>query len=123
MLFVKVIGFLPWCVLVGAAILLPPRHLEVVAFSPGYVSSPWYPSICVLGRLRSGPYHDPLGLSRVDGSISLGDDDRQSIYMALRMSMVTEDEMVIRQALSGGGFCSLMCTGAGKEVTSDEDED
>ncbi|KAK7455788.1 hypothetical protein VKT23_010819 [Stygiomarasmius scandens] len=153
MLFVKVIGFLPWCVLVGAVILLSPRHLEVVAFSPGYVSSPRgirrfaYWADCGLAHIMIflaclvalGIRSPTIGIVlasmvfgqtvlawqdfKVDGNISLGDDDRQSIYMALKMSMVVEDEMVIHQALSGGGSYSLKCTGAGKEVTSDEDED
>lgn len=32
----RVVFFLPWCVLVGATIVLVPQQLELVAFSPGY---------------------------------------------------------------------------------------
>ncbi|KAI0709988.1 hypothetical protein C8Q76DRAFT_798758 [Earliella scabrosa] len=32
--------FLPWCALVGAAILLFPQHLERAVFSPGYLPGP-----------------------------------------------------------------------------------
>lgn len=36
----KTLLFLPWCVLVGATILLSPQHLEYAAFFPGYIASP-----------------------------------------------------------------------------------
>lgn len=36
----KIAIFLPWCIVVGAAILLAPKSLELVTFGPGYVKSP-----------------------------------------------------------------------------------
>jgi hypothetical protein len=38
-LLAKVLGFLPWCIAVGGAIMLYPTQLELVAFNTGYQSS------------------------------------------------------------------------------------
>ncbi|KAH7882557.1 hypothetical protein F5I97DRAFT_1931103 [Phlebopus sp. FC_14] len=36
----RALFFLPWCAAVGGALLLFPNHLDLVAFRPGYISSP-----------------------------------------------------------------------------------
>jgi len=41
----RVALFLPWCVLVGGTILLSPRHLDLIAFRPGYIQPPPAPGI------------------------------------------------------------------------------
>ncbi|KAH9921640.1 uncharacterized protein B0H18DRAFT_1020610, partial [Fomitopsis serialis] len=87
---IKILFFLPWCVAVGGAILLSPQHLELVAFRTGYVSHERGPHRSALGRygtwavaamLARGVYvwHD----FRVDLTVPLGEDDRQSLYLAL----------------------------------------
>ncbi|KAK0451181.1 uncharacterized protein EV420DRAFT_1561310 [Desarmillaria tabescens] len=107
----KILLFLPWCVLVGATILLSPRHLEYVAFFPGYIASPqgirrfahWadvaiaHVMIFFAFIVCIGTQHLPLGVALAvltvgqsivawhnfsfDSEIPVGDDDRQSLYL------------------------------------------
>jgi len=122
---IKIIFFLPWCVAVGGAILLSPQHLEVVAFRTGYVShgrgphrfghwaecahqhiviflafvavGAWwniqYGTWAVAAMLARGVYvwHD----FRVDFTVPLGEDDRQSLYLALT-KVYLQDDFVMR---------------------------
>ncbi|KAK0219152.1 hypothetical protein IW262DRAFT_1462780 [Armillaria fumosa] len=107
----KTLLFLPWCVLVGATILLSPQHLEYAAFFPGYIASPqgirrfayWaevaFPHVMIFFAfiVCIGTQHLPLGITlaaltvgqsviawhdfRYDSKIPVGDDDRQSLYL------------------------------------------
>ncbi|PBK68227.1 hypothetical protein ARMSODRAFT_1085529 [Armillaria solidipes] len=107
----KILLFLPWCVLVGATILLSPRHLEYTAFFPGYIASPqgirrfshWaevaFPHVMIFFAfiVCVGTQHLPLGVTLAaltvgqsiiawhdfsyDSEIPVGDDDRQSLYL------------------------------------------
>ncbi|KAK0200572.1 hypothetical protein DFS33DRAFT_168115 [Desarmillaria ectypa] len=107
----KILLFIPWCVLVGATILLSPRHLEYAAFFPGYVASPqgirrfahWadvaiaHVMIFFAFIVCIGTQHLPLGVTLAaltvgqsivawhdfsfDSEIPVGDDDRQSLYL------------------------------------------
>ncbi|KAK0472508.1 hypothetical protein IW261DRAFT_1507797 [Armillaria novae-zelandiae] len=107
----KIILFLPWCVLVGATILLSPQHLEYAAFFPGYIASPqgicrfahWaevaFPHVMIFFAfiVCIGTQHLLLGITlaaltvgqsiiawhdfRYDSEIPVGDDDRQSLYL------------------------------------------
>jgi len=109
-LVAKIICFLPWCLAVGATLLLAPQYSELVAFRTGYVSSlqgvrrfaHWaecglqqvtifFASIAIIGyfQMAVGVTLAVLVLSRFifvwqnfefDQSIPLGEDDRQSLY-------------------------------------------
>ncbi|KZT67866.1 hypothetical protein DAEQUDRAFT_728641 [Daedalea quercina L-15889] len=117
----KVLFFLPWCVAVGGAIMLSPRHLHLVAFNTGYVSyergphrfgywaqcahqhvviflaflavGVWwnlrYGTWVVAGMLACAAYawHD----YKVDLTVPLGEDDRQSLYLALTKVYLQDD--------------------------------
>jgi hypothetical protein len=105
--------FVPWCAAVGGALLLFPSYVELVAFRPGYLESPkgirrfahWAECgqqhvmiflACLVAVLW---YNLALGLSlttivvsrfvfvwhafKVDGSIQLGEDDQQSLYLVI----------------------------------------
>ncbi len=107
----KILLFLPWCALVGATILLSPRHLEYAAFFPGYTASPqgirrfahWadvaFPHVMIFFAfiVCIGTQHFSLGVALAaltvgqsiiawhdfsyDSEIPIGDDDRQSLYL------------------------------------------
>ncbi|KAK0219409.1 hypothetical protein EDD85DRAFT_961145 [Armillaria nabsnona] len=107
----KFLLFLPWCALVGATILLSPRHLEYAAFFPGYIASPqgirrfahWadvaFPHVMIFFAfiVCISTQHFSLGVAlaaltvgqsiiawhdfRYDSGIPVGDDDRQSLYL------------------------------------------
>ncbi|KAK0184813.1 hypothetical protein F5146DRAFT_1073812 [Armillaria mellea] len=107
----KIIFFLPWCALVGAIILLAPRHLEYATFFPGYIASPrgirrfshWadvaFPHVMIYFAfvVCIATQHLPLGVALAaltlgqsiiawhdfsyDSEIPIGDDDRQSLYL------------------------------------------
>jgi hypothetical protein len=110
-LLAKVAFFLPWCVVVGAAIVLCPNRMELFAFAPGYQTSPtgihrfayWadcakqHVAIFFAFMVYIWLWNGPLGVSLaagvlagfvyswrdfvLDRSIPLGNDDQQSIYL------------------------------------------
>ncbi|KAF5362628.1 hypothetical protein D9758_009622 [Tetrapyrgos nigripes] len=138
----KIISFLPWCILVGSTIFLSPRNLEVVAFSPtpGFISpSPRglhrfaYWADCAIAHIVTflaflvtiSAWSLPVGIVvasmvfgqtvlawqdfRFDGNVALGADDRQSIYLAVRMYMASDDDEGYH--FNGDGF------GVGKSLS------
>ncbi|THU99276.1 hypothetical protein K435DRAFT_837751 [Dendrothele bispora CBS 962.96] len=132
-LLAKILGFLPWCIVVGATILLCPRTLETVTFSTGYVFFPRgiyrfaYWADCAIAHIMIflaclvvlGIWSPSLGILMtamvlgqtvltwqdfvLDGR-ALGEDDRQSIYLSLKMYVKSDGEVMIRQHSSGGFF-------------------
>ncbi|KAI9463422.1 hypothetical protein HD554DRAFT_2123974, partial [Boletus coccyginus] len=104
----RILLFVPWCTLVGGALLLFPNHVELIAFGPGYLESPkgirrfahWaecgqqHVMIFLAYLVTVLWYHCALGLSltsivvsrfvfvwhafKVDKSIPLGEDDQQN---------------------------------------------
>ena len=122
---VHVFFFLPWCVAIGGAILLSPYHLEHVAFKTGYVSHERGPhrfgywaqcahqhvviflaflAACLWWNLRYGTWAIAAVLAgtayawhdfRVDLAIPLGEDERQSLYLALT-KVYLQDDFVMR---------------------------
>ncbi|KAH9924945.1 hypothetical protein B0H21DRAFT_712418 [Amylocystis lapponica] len=125
LIFLRVICFLPWCAAVGGAILLSPQHLEGVAFGPGYIASPrgtarfahWAEfavhHVCIflaslVAILCWNTVHGALVLGatlarfawvwcdfRVKDGIPLGEDDRQSVYLAAALAYMSEDDAVL----------------------------
>ncbi|KZT05054.1 uncharacterized protein LAESUDRAFT_750764 [Laetiporus sulphureus 93-53] len=117
---IRILFFLPWSIAVGGAILLSPKHLELITFSPGYLASErgarrfahwadtavphiviflapvavlmwWNLSIgaLVAAAILAGfvyAWHD----FHVDLSVPLGEDDRQSIYLAVTKMYLRE---------------------------------
>lgn len=111
----RVICFIPWCIIVGGALLLFPQYLEYVTFRTGYLPSVqgirrfahW--ANCALQHLlifiafvlAIGYCNKPFGIAlgafalarslfvwqdfKFDRSIPLGQDDRQSLYMIAMM--------------------------------------
>jgi hypothetical protein len=107
----RIVIFLPWCVAVGGAILFSPKHLDLVAFGPGYIKTPrgihrfahWADSGMqhigiFLGFLASVGWVFPTfglllfgGLAAqflyawqdfvADPNVPLGADDRQTMYI------------------------------------------
>ncbi|KAL0953040.1 hypothetical protein HGRIS_007242 [Hohenbuehelia grisea] len=134
-ILLRIVGFLPWCAIVGGCILLAPRHLEYVAFGTGYLKSPrgiaryahWInhaPShvglfFCLLIILVW--QHLAVGLLSIavvlacftmvwadfdiskDASVSLGDDDQQTLYI-LGQSLVRGRDLPSMIKNPMGGF-------------------
>ncbi|TFY56621.1 hypothetical protein EVJ58_g7527 [Rhodofomes roseus] len=126
----KVLFFLPWCIAVGGAILLSPQHLNLVAFKTGYVSHERGPhrfgywaecahqhvviflAVLAVGawwNLRYGTWVVAAMLARcvyvwhdfhVDLTVPLGEDDRQSLYLALT-KVYLRDNFVMRVPTKG----------------------
>lgn len=127
----RVVFFLPWCVLVGGAIVMFPRNLELVVFRPGYVKSPrgvhrfkhfadtgvqhvWIFFGFVASVLWLFPTTGWLLVShvvslaiyewhnfRVDRSIPLGEDDRQTVYLVVTAYGIPDEFMDIRRVGDG----------------------
>ncbi|KAG6815961.1 hypothetical protein H0H87_009874 [Tephrocybe sp. NHM501043] len=106
----RILIFLPWCIIAGASILLFPLHLEMIVFQPGFVTSPqgihryafWSTVVkelvgAFIASLLVLLYTVPkVGVPvlcaaitqfvfawqdfRVNCEIPLGEDDRQSLY-------------------------------------------
>lgn len=121
----RMLFFLPWCVGVGAAIVLSPDHLHEVAFGYGYIEPPagirrfahwaeygWQHVAIFLGLLLCMVWASPstgllvclglLALSRytwssfvVDPTKPLGQDDRQTIYLLATSTWMTGDAIDI----------------------------
>ncbi|EGO03097.1 hypothetical protein SERLA73DRAFT_158717 [Serpula lacrymans var. lacrymans S7.3] len=121
----KLICFIPWCISVGGAIVLFPNHMELVAFTPGYLSSPkglrrfahWadcaYHHIMIfLSVVVVLTWYNPqLGVSlggavsaralyvwnnfSIDKTIPLGEDDQQSLYLIMTDSAFNDDRVII----------------------------
>jgi len=109
----RILFFVPWCALVGGALVLFPNYVELVAFRMEYLESPkgirrfahWaecsqqHVMISLACLVTVLWYHRALGLSltsivvsrfafvwhafRVDKSIPLGEDDQQSLYLVI----------------------------------------
>lgn len=108
---IRIVIFLPWCVAVGGTILLCPKHLDLIAFGPGYVTRPYgihrfahwadsgmhHVGIFLAFIVTIGWVSPTFGLLLVGGlvaqfvyvwqdfmadpSIPLGADDRQTMYI------------------------------------------
>ncbi|KAF8890894.1 hypothetical protein BD779DRAFT_1515142 [Infundibulicybe gibba] len=130
-LVLRIALFLPWCAAVGGAILLFPDHLELVTFGLQYTTSPkgihrfaywadcavqhiviFLASIAAIGwaslPLGSLVFGGVLarsmfswGMFEVDAKIPLGDDDRQSIYLAVA-EYVSGDSLTPLKKMDGG---------------------
>ncbi|EPS96066.1 hypothetical protein FOMPIDRAFT_1025542 [Fomitopsis schrenkii] len=117
----RVLFFLPWCVAVGGAILLSPYHLDLVAFKTGYLSYERGPhrfgywaqcahqhvviflaflAVCAWWNMRYGTWAVAAVLAgtvyawhdfKVDLTVPLGDDQRQSLYLALTKVYLQDD--------------------------------
>jgi hypothetical protein len=146
----RVVCFLPWCVAVGAAIVMFPQYLEFVAFHPGYVISPhgidrfkhWADTgmhhiWIFLGFLVSVYWIYPrLGLLliggvlaqflhawhdfTVDRSIPLGEDDRQTIYLVTTHNGLPHELIQVRKTKRGYLISSFNTT---TRVQDDSDEE
>lgn len=126
--------------------MLAPRYLEIVAFSPGYIASPrgirrfahWtecaIPHIMIflasvaavvwwnlaLGVvLASGivgqtvlAWHDFVP----DNKIALGEDDRQTIYLAIMVYVVSEDLVTVKRKETG----YVIDVTGGRELEADD---
>lgn len=120
----KALFFLPWCVAVGGTIVLSPYHLDAVAFKTGYVSHERGPrrfgywaqcahqhvviflaflAVCAWWNMRYGAWAVAAVLAgavyawydfRIDLTVPLGDDQRQSLYLALT-KVYLEDDFVM----------------------------
>jgi hypothetical protein len=112
-LLLRLLGFLPWCIAVGGAIILCPSHLDFVTFRVGYqpplqgVHRFAYWADCAMQHVAIfcgciaalGWWNRPLGALLtagvgagfffawgtfvLDRSVPLGKDDRQTIYLVL----------------------------------------
>lgn len=130
-LVLRVVLFLPWCVIVGGTIVMYPQHLEFIAFGPGYVKSPkgihrfahWADTgmqhvWIFMGFLASVWWIYPnLGLMviggvvaqtvnawqdfQVDRSIPLGEDDRQTMYLVGKQYGMPDELMGIKKTNEG----------------------
>jgi hypothetical protein len=133
-LLLRIVFFVPWCVAVGGMIVMYPRHLDLVAFSPvaGYITPPptgirrfthWSETAMqhvwiFLGFLASVVWLYPVlgwmlvgGVAaqslnawwdfRVDRSVELGEDDRQTVYLVLREYGCPDELMEIGRKGSG----------------------
>jgi hypothetical protein len=130
-ILLRIALFVPWCVAVGGTIVMFPRHLEFVAFSPGYVKSPrgiyrfkhWADTgmhhvWIFAGFLASIWWIYPApGLLLVGGVIAqfvnawhdftvdrrvpLGEDDRQSMYLVATQYGLPDKLMDIRKTEQG----------------------
>lgn len=119
----RLLFFVPWCIAVGGAMMFFPKQLDIVTFSPGYVSSErgfrrfQYWAHCagphvvifagfIFATLCWKPYYGMLfagaGLARFvyvwndfcfDPTIPLGQDDKQSVYLAIT-GRYTEEHLV-----------------------------
>jgi hypothetical protein len=133
-LLAKFICFLPWCIAVGAAILLCPNRMELFAFAPGYQTSPtgihrfayWadcakqHVAIFFAFMAYVWMYNGPLGVSLAAGvlagfvyswrdfvlnrSIPLGNDDQQSIYLVFANYGLDREASLVLQKNDMGYF-------------------
>lgn len=124
-LVTKFVCFLPWCVTVGASLLLCPQYLELVTVNSGYIPSrraadrmthwayhAWHHTVFFLASVLIIVYFQPaigltiaaLSLGRsvqvwsqftFDQTIPLGEDDQQSIYRALMLIDYGIDENTV----------------------------
>lgn len=121
----KIICFLPWCITVGAALLLSPHHLDLIAFQTGYLPhvqgvprfAHWancglqHVAIFFAAIFAVGYCNTAVGLALVafflvrfvyvwqnfefDQSIPLGEDDRQSLYRVAMMEACGLDKNTV----------------------------
>ncbi|KAJ7595049.1 hypothetical protein C8J56DRAFT_885471 [Mycena floridula] len=143
----KVALFLPWTALVGATIILCPQWLERVTFSPGYISSPrgirrfahWteYAVAHIMIFLAAIAvviwWNLPVGIALAGGivgqfiltwrdfvpdkNVLLGEDDRQSIFLAVTCSF--NEEFMLKKTDHG----YLVTTPTAKALEDDADEE
>lgn len=130
---IRIAFFVPWCFAIGGAILLFPQYLDLITFKTGYMPPPelarrfaywaqhaWQFIVIFLGIVAAISYCEPargitfsaLAMARFfyvwssfkfDQSVPLGQDDRQSIYMALVMkdSGIGKDTLVLTRSENG----------------------
>lgn len=123
--------FLPWCIAVGGSIVLCPKGLDVITFHSGYLEPLfgiyrfahwadhafehlvifasflgllfWFvPAFgilvaCAMGALSIGAWYD----FRLDPSIPLGEDDRQSVYLSLTRFWMADEFLNLRRVKEG----------------------
>ncbi|RDB18197.1 hypothetical protein Hypma_000507 [Hypsizygus marmoreus] len=142
--------FLPWCVAVGGAIVLFPTHLELVAFRPGYISTPrgirrfsfWAESglelVAIFFAFLASvwwiyPTFGLLALGgvvaqcmyawqgfEVDRSLPLGDDDRQSLYLVAKVYGLGDTLLDIKKTGDSYMISRLEKDGVYRDESEDE---
>ncbi|KAG5642742.1 hypothetical protein DXG03_002256 [Asterophora parasitica] len=140
----RVIFFLPWCVLAGATILLFPAHLETVIFSTGYNTSvrgirrfAFWADIAVelvsiflsllvvlwckypkLGVMAIGGVVAQTVYAwqgfTIDRRVPLGEDDRQSLYLVWKQYSLSNALVGMKQTEQG-----VLATGTGQDEASE----
>jgi hypothetical protein len=130
-LLLRIIFFLPWCVAVGGTIVMFPKHLEFIAFHPGYLKSPkgihrlvhwadtgmqhvwiflgflasmWWIYPAIGWMLVGGVVAQTVNAWQdfeVDRSVPLGEDDRQTMYLVATQYGVQDELMGIKKADDG----------------------
>ena len=130
---IKIALFVPWCFSVGGAILLCPQYLDPITFKTGYMAPPdfalrfkywaehaWHFIVIFLGLIAAITYCEPAGgitittlivarffhvwsSFKFDQTVPLGQDDQQSIYMALAMRNLGIGRDTIVLTRSGNG--------------------
>lgn len=146
----RVIFFLPWCIAVGGTIILCPSKLDGITFCTGYLEplsgihrfAHWAdrtfehvvifftflgflvwlnPTTGVLAGCSVGAF----GLNawydfRLDPSIPLGEDDKQSVYLSITKFWLTDEFLNLRR--EGKGFL-LDEKPSGKSASAGDSED
>ncbi|KAF8055206.1 hypothetical protein FPV67DRAFT_1745460 [Lyophyllum atratum] len=143
----RVILFLPWCMLAGGAILLFTAHLETVIFGPGFTASPKgirrfaffadvaseLVSIFVMSVVVFWYMFPTAGLMVVGGVLAqaiyawhgfeldrrvpLGEDDRQTVYLVWKQYRFADALMGMMSTEKG-----FFTAGAGNGEVDTEDE-
>ena len=131
LLLLRIFLFLPWCAVVGGTIVVCPKYLELVAFGPGYLKSPkgihrfahwaetgmqhvwifmgflasvwWlYPTLgCVLIGGVVAQTANAWQDFKVDRTIPLGEDDKQTMFLVATQYGVPDELMGIRKTSKG----------------------
>ncbi|GBE87287.1 hypothetical protein BKA93DRAFT_570855 [Sparassis latifolia] len=144
--------FLPWCAAVGGTVLLSPQHLELVAFTPGYIASPkglqrfahWtdcathHVFIFLACIIALALWDVALGTAvagvalarfiyvwsdfRVDASVPLGEDDKQSVYLAVTQAYINDGDLVFRTSKTDNHEGNRLLDGDAMDEEGEEEE-
>lgn len=127
----RTVLFLPWCIAVGGSIVLFPKGLDMITFRSGYLEPLsgiyrfahwvdhafehvmifvaftgfifwWSPAVgfvvgCAVVAIGVHAWYD----FRLDPSVPLGEDDRQSVYLSLTKFWMTDEFLNLRRVKGG----------------------
>lgn len=127
----RMLLFLPWCIAVGGSIILFPNGLDIITFRSGFLDplsgiyrfahwvdhafehiiifvsfaglvcwlNPAFGCVagCAMGAMVFNAWHD----FRLDPTVPLGEDDRQSVYLSVTRFWMSDDFLNLRRMKGG----------------------